>query len=355
MEFSVKVSRKGIEKRDSFFDILKMISIFFVIFTHVEWMRGGEDEWIPIFPFLIDMAVPIFMIITGYMTYKSYKDWRFSKMYDCKRLTKKLVRYIFPYLLVFIVEVVVTAILKNGKISVLQILYQFVRGGKGPGGYYVPILVQCLVLLPVLVCIMRKYKNLGLVICFILNLIFEILKTVLGISVGVYRLISFRYIFLLALGMWLFQIEKEKVSTKRIISLAVSFAVGVGYIILFCLKLNTHLLIFNYWQSVTMMCGFYIFPIIFLFRKLTFGFSTKRRIIIGEASYHIFLFQKIWFLFLSDVINVQPVWFWLISTAVCIPVGIVFYLLSTPIEKRLSKFLTRSNLFCRVPNAKKSC
>ena len=329
------------KSRDSFFDVVKMISIFFVIFTHVEWLQNVEDESIPFFPFVIDMAVPMFMIVTGYMTFRSCKNLRFSKMFEGKRFINKLVRYLLPYLIIFLVELVAVCIISKGDVSFLQIFIQFLRGGRGPGGYYIPVLIQCLVLLPILVWIMRKYKGTGLAICFILNLVYEILKTVLGISLNLYRVLAFRYIFLLALGMWLFQIERQNVDKKRLILLITSFLIGVCYIILICLRLNTKLLIFNYWQSTTMMCGLYIFPIIFLFRKLSFGLFSKHKFIVGMASYHIFLLQKLWFLFFQDVIKVPAGWFFVLSMLVCLPLGLGFYLVSTPIEKKVSVFLQK--------------
>ena len=49
-------------------DYLKTISILMVIFTHYEWAEKGN----PFFTLVIAMAVPIFMIVSGYNMTMSY-------------------------------------------------------------------------------------------------------------------------------------------------------------------------------------------------------------------------------------------------------------------------------------------
>ena len=51
-------------KRNQFIDVLKGICIIFVIITHYNWSNAARLKYF--FPFWIDMAVPIFMIISGY-------------------------------------------------------------------------------------------------------------------------------------------------------------------------------------------------------------------------------------------------------------------------------------------------
>lgn len=53
---------KEIKKRIDFLDYLKAICVIMVIITHYDW--GDKDS--PFFTMLINMAVPVFMIISGY-------------------------------------------------------------------------------------------------------------------------------------------------------------------------------------------------------------------------------------------------------------------------------------------------
>jgi len=50
-------------------DLLKTISILFVVITHFAYPSDFRQKLL--FPFYIDMAVPIFMIISGYNYYNS--------------------------------------------------------------------------------------------------------------------------------------------------------------------------------------------------------------------------------------------------------------------------------------------
>ena len=52
-------------KRVELFDIIKGIMILFIIITHFHWVY--PDDYLRYgFVFYIDMAVPVFMILTGY-------------------------------------------------------------------------------------------------------------------------------------------------------------------------------------------------------------------------------------------------------------------------------------------------
>lgn len=56
--------------RETGIDILKIICMCFIVITHFNW--NEKQEQVLLFPFWIDMAVPILMIITGYNYYNSF-------------------------------------------------------------------------------------------------------------------------------------------------------------------------------------------------------------------------------------------------------------------------------------------
>ena len=57
--------------REVWIDYIKAIAIIFVIFTHCNWTE--EQRKLLFFPFWINLAVPLFMIVTGYNYYNSLK------------------------------------------------------------------------------------------------------------------------------------------------------------------------------------------------------------------------------------------------------------------------------------------
>ena len=70
---TIRKGRKKLEtqKRNHFVDVLKGICIIFVIFTHASWT--DEQRVKLLFPFWIDMAVPFFMLVSGYVYTKSFQ------------------------------------------------------------------------------------------------------------------------------------------------------------------------------------------------------------------------------------------------------------------------------------------
>lgn len=59
-------------------DILKGIGIVFVVITHFSW--SSTERRIYLFPFWIDMAVPVFMIISGFAHSASFEKRHIEKI-----------------------------------------------------------------------------------------------------------------------------------------------------------------------------------------------------------------------------------------------------------------------------------
>ena len=61
-------------KRNQFIDVIKGICILLVILTHFDWIEAERLKCF--FPYWMNPAVPIFMIISGYVFTESYKKRR---------------------------------------------------------------------------------------------------------------------------------------------------------------------------------------------------------------------------------------------------------------------------------------
>lgn len=142
-------------------DWIKAISIILIIITHYSW--SAEQRWKLAFPFWIDMAVTIFMIITGYVNAFSLKN---SKSLYNEHSVKKLIKYTVPFLLVYLFELIYRSIKLKETLSLMSAFLGFFNGGPGQGAYYFPILYQLVVILPLIYLIIKKNALRGLVICF---------------------------------------------------------------------------------------------------------------------------------------------------------------------------------------------
>ena len=86
--------------RQTVLDVLKGICIIFVVIAHYGWDK--EQKLVGLFPYIIDMAVPIFMIISGYVFSNSYLKkgiYHFEDAYDLSIISNRIIRYTIPFLI----------------------------------------------------------------------------------------------------------------------------------------------------------------------------------------------------------------------------------------------------------------
>lgn len=197
-------------------DLLKGVCIIFVVFTHFSWT--AKERLVMGIPFWIDMAVPIFMLISGYVNTLSYNRKQiksFADAYAVKNWLKSFVRYTVPYLIIFLLEAVVICIASSLKLvpDMTVKWYEYIialfTGGWGQGSYYYPVLLQFLVFFPCIYFVVKKYAVKGLLACLLANLLWEVVKIPLQISVAFYRLNFFRYIYLVAFGVYTAQATEK--------------------------------------------------------------------------------------------------------------------------------------------------
>ncbi len=102
----VPVSNKK-QGRNLLLDCIKGICILLVVITHLPWQ--SEQRLALLFSYWIDMAVPVFMILSGYLTAKSMEKsglQAFPECYEKKRLLKSILRLTIPYLMAYVLEMV---------------------------------------------------------------------------------------------------------------------------------------------------------------------------------------------------------------------------------------------------------
>ncbi len=127
-------------------------------------------------------AVSVFIIIAAYNNVNSYKrrgHW-----------SLRLKRLLPLYVLFIIIEILI-----GGWPGWLIVL----TGGQGPGSYFVPVLLQVLIALPVLYWIGKRNIYALLIGAFLINLTFNLAP----VSPAAYRLCGLRFLFAASIGIWL--------------------------------------------------------------------------------------------------------------------------------------------------------
>jgi peptidoglycan/LPS O-acetylase OafA/YrhL len=204
--------------RNSCLDILKGICILMVVLTHYNWT--GDETLKLLFPFWVAMAVPVFIIISGYVYTLSYERNGISEMSGCygyRFVANKLIRYLIPYSAVCIIDLAVMIL--NKSVNPWGVLVSFFDGGQGPGSYYTPIMIQFIFVFPFVFQIIKKWDFNGVVICFFLNVFYEVLQRCLLITGTTYRLLLFRYLFLMGVGCYICIGKKQPKNIVKMLSI----------------------------------------------------------------------------------------------------------------------------------------
>lgn len=315
-------------------DILKSLAMIAVIFIHCV---PREFLYASFSPYHIWQAVPVFMLLAGFNTANSYRKRDFetlAEFYNPSFMYKKVERLIFPFAAVWLGQVILLFLFKDG-ISFWQLLLQFPTGGWGPGSYFVPIIVQATLILPLIYLLMKKNLNVMTFVLFIISMMMEMVCLWLGVSEDLYRILVVRYIFVLALGVWL-AFNYKKINYKWLApmaALSVIYITGVNYfglkIIMEPVWLSQHAPAFFYTLLLMLVC-------LKAYKVKGDHFISRTLIKIGQASYHIFLTQMVYFWFIPNMFAGLPSYLYvLISVMLCFTAGVLFFELENKVRYKL--------------------
>lgn len=311
-------------------DFIKGVCIIFIVVTHCNFNDIERLKYL--FPFWIDMAVPVFMVLSGFVYGKSFQRKRISSFddaYSWDYIIEKITRYTIPFAFVFGIELLLSVINNQG-INIFQIGFDFLCGGYGPGSYYYPIMIQFIFLVPVIFITVDKHGHKGLVIFGIINFIYEVLKRAYLMNAECYRLLCFRYIFLIAYGCYLSKIGYKRNKKYELLVATV----GMVYIVIFR-YLGYTPIVTNFWSGTSFWAVLLIIPLV----DPLINSKVRNNAIetIGKASYNIFLTQMIWYNELGHIEDrIGNRWLGIMINAfACISVGLIFYVIETPITKKI--------------------
>lgn len=315
-------------------DIIKGLAIIFVIILH----SLSTNTLLHIgAPFLVWQAVPIFMILAGYNGVNSYLNREIndiSSAYSKKLLTKRYIRLLKPFVLIWIFEVALNLIMHNS-ISIKGAIFSFITGGWGPGSYFIPIMLQHVIVLPLLYLGAKKSVNGMLMVAFLLDMGLELVTYKLGLSPALYRILYHRYLFAVALGVWAVMYKGKKsiiLSIGSLISLV--FIIAVNYF-------NFQLPIEPSWMNESAPSHFWALLIVILglkfLPKVESTFLEKKIALLGKASYHIFLVQMVYFFLINAFkLPINNI-FVVMNVIICLVVGYGFFKFESSISKNKNK------------------
>lgn len=279
-------------KRNHFIDSLKGIAALCVILTHYRF--GEFRRSILLFPYWVHLAVPLFMIIMAYLTAQSYERSSFTlkDAYSLNNIWRKFKRFTVPFLTAYVIELIMMVFIGK-KFSLIEAVFMIPFGGiEENGTYYYPMLLQFIVLAPIMYKAIRENRG-AIAVFFILNLLYEILKTELGMSGEVYRILIFRFLFVLAAGMH-YAVYGNMRSEGENRLLRTMLVIGAVYIFA-ANYLGLNIKYFSWWMKTSLPTALFVVPsFIFLSEKFNNLRLTPLESL-GRASYSMFFGQMIYY------------------------------------------------------------
>ncbi len=331
---------KSTNNRIKIIDLFKGLAAIGVIVQHIFLPQNIQN--LLLLPFSLNLAVPVFVIISGFtfaLSTRKYQNNNKSLLknyFSASSIMKKVKRIYLPFVIIYLFEII-CVMLKGERFSLPYLCKQFVLGGFiAPGNYYIPILLQLIIVFPFVYLMYSKWKKYSFAAVAVLQLAYEFIINYFDIPQNITRYSAVRYLFFLLCGIWLFNNYKRKPDKTLCIFSAL---LGMGWIIAISYFDFEPQYLFATWSTTALPVAFWLMPIIWIcFYKFTNCQSNCLSFIykIGEASYHIYLIQMVYFLFVgnkfeNDILNT------VLALAVCLTLGYLFYFAESKINSYLHK------------------
>ena len=311
-------------RRSITIDLMKAAAAVWVILLHC--IYGEHYEQLHML-FWAQMAVPVFMIINGY-TYQMSSDKRHItgtlQWFDMENCFPKLIRICVPFGFIIILELLLKKFFLRDSCSFLPWL---LTGGTGPGSYYIPLLLQILILFPVLRMWYKKNPLTGFIQVTLISFGAEVIFSIFELEEKLYSYCISRYLPMLYLGIVLYERGNE---LRKGLLPFLFFLFGSAFLYLPSHTEYTPQIFNGPWFFTTAPCALYVFPLIlwimalepWVMRNIIF----HKLAIVGKASYHIYLVQKVYYGYFYNKLCINNGYFRvLINLFICLVVGILFY------------------------------
>lgn len=317
----------GERKRTVIIDVLKIIACLFVIRIH---MNGS---YLPV----VLLAVPLFIFIVSYnYTQSSFRHGGLTlrQWFSLNNLSGKFLRLYIPYLVFAICQCILMFALSAGY-NVFNVIASLFFGGYGPGNYYLLLMFQIILIYPFLLWANRKKPRLTLILCFVFYICYHIIMrfvfpddpgdvTTVGGAINKWGV--FRWIFLIDCGIY-FCMNKDKIKWWQLVILAfldiIPFIMEkIGLPALYIRGIPFNFLVIAIAGLSIKYLG-----------SMSFGKLNAAAAFCGNATWHIFLFQQLYF-WLIGLLGWQFGYTY-ISFPICFAGGLIFFTVHMLIGKIL--------------------
>lgn len=319
-------------------DFLKAIFIVCIILIHTNtYFKLGLNNNL-IFRYIVQLAVPYFMVISGYtFSISTNKRSSLIENYQYKIMVPKLIRFIFPMVIVDVIYLLMCMLTDNSS----RIVHDIITFSVGPGSYYFALMIELVLIFPLLFHLISR-GGYSVIIMILINLGFEIIATFSDMNDIIYSRSVIRFIGFVAIGCWMFKKITGKETVKSYL-LAISGLLGGFWIYLTRYTKYTSV-IFTKDIIYALPTLFWVWPVLYIAIKYWGKYVPANSFVeavfsnVGKASYHILTVQMLWFdfiFFLRKHVELNS-WIWsVLSFVVSILGGVVFFKIESRITGKL--------------------
>ena len=329
-------------------DYLKAFAICMVTTTH---FFEYDDKGFPLFIYVIQMGMPLFMLLIGYNTAMSNERHELTSLralYAPAHIRKKFNQILPSYTIMFVIEAIFCGALVQG-LPLLEWIFAYISGGLQEGthgGYFFCIYWQFLLIGPILYLLVKHYPRATMIGALLLDMLYEYSVGALDIPRQLNRLIFMRYLFIAVFGMY-FYLWRDRIKLWLVAAAAVF---SLGYITAmeffdFEWPLNI------YWKNTCVYASFYFIAIM----VFAFHFWENKRLpeglhriayTIGRSTWHIYLTQMLFFrLYWGKPLDFLPLWLQILcGVTTCVLIGVGWNKLERRFRKAYRAYKKEKNL-----------
>ena len=314
-------------------DYMKSICIFMVIIMHTRIYNEIGNK--ALMPFYINMAVPCFMLISGFTLSIRLEKRRDNSL---KYLKSDISHVLMPYIVSFFIVILMKILFVHQTYSLVELIKLFLSGEFGTGGYFVVVYIQIILLFPLMQKLIKNYNILGLIAIIGANILYEAVVWGLvryGYDLSFfYKICSVRYFTYVSAGIFLYYYRKR---IPKVI-LTISFILGVIYIISYA-YLGWKPLFNAYWHHSSFYGVLFVMPVInfFIGKSGYFKGTTaigKALMVVGKNTFYIFCVQMAFFTnrYSVSIGNLSSLVMCILALVICTAIGLIFGKIMTSVE-----------------------
>lgn len=215
-------------------DFIKGVAIISVILLHT---LSQDVMTAAIAPLHIAQAVPLFLFITYYLSFKGLAEKEDGEVcsyyYSLKRVKRVLKEVAAPFFAVVALEVFsrIAINIYLGKFFTISELTVVFFGG-GPGSYYFWIYLQLWILIPLIFVILKRFRWAGVIMVLLLSIALNVVCDRISITPETYRVLFIRYFFLSVPAFLL--VDRENQGKKKLpIGVIAAITISCAYLVYF--------------------------------------------------------------------------------------------------------------------------